>query len=59
MCLPLYPYRANDSVHTCIDFLGQKKVKCYIEVENIENGVEYTVLLGDIYAIETKSNLKL
>lgn len=49
----------NDSVHTCIDFFGQKKVKCYIEVENIENGVEYTVLLGDIYAIETKSNLKL
>ena len=55
----VYVINQNDSIHTCKDFYTHKKVKCYIEVENTEDGYEYTILLGDIYAIETKSNSKL
>ena len=36
--------------------ISRKKVKCYVyvEVQDTEDGKEYVVLLGDIYAIDTK-----
>lgn len=35
--------------------ITRKKVKCYIEVQNVEGGPqEYVVLLGDVQAIDTK-----
>lgn len=34
--------------------ITRKKVKCYVEVQDTEYGKEYVVLLGDIYAIDTK-----
>lgn len=34
--------------------ITRKKVKCYVEVQDTEYGKEYDVLLGNIYAIETK-----
>ena len=32
----------------------RKKVKCYVEVQEVEDGVEFVVLLGDVHAIDTK-----
>lgn len=35
--------------------ITRKKVKCYIEVQDVEGGLqEYVVLLGDVQAIDTK-----
>ena len=34
--------------------ITRKKVKCYVEVQDAEDGLEYVVLLGDVYAIDTK-----
>ena len=31
-----------------------KKAKCYIEKQNSEEGNEYTILFGDIYATDKK-----
>lgn len=34
--------------------MTRKKVKCYVEVQDAEDGLEYVVLLGDVHAIDTK-----
>lgn len=35
--------------------ITRKKVKCYIEIQDVEDGPqEYVVLLGDVQAIDTK-----
>lgn len=34
--------------------ITRKKVKCYVEVQDAEDGLEYVVLLGDVHAIDTK-----
>jgi len=34
--------------------ITRKKVKCYVEVQDSEDGLEYVVLLGDVHAIDTK-----
>lgn len=34
--------------------ITRKKVKCYVYVEQTEDGEEYIVLLGDVTALETK-----
>ncbi|MCD8309712.1 MAG: hypothetical protein LUB83_00635 [Prevotellaceae bacterium] len=31
-----------------------KRIKCYVKTEDTEDGVEYIILLGDVYAIDTK-----
>lgn len=31
-----------------------KRIKCYVEAEDTEDGWEYIILLGDVYAIDTK-----
>ncbi len=31
-----------------------KRIKCYVKAEDTEDGLEYIILLGDVYAIETK-----
>lgn len=45
-------YRDGRAVYKDIT---RKKVKCYIEVQDVEDGPqEYVVLLGDVHAIDTK-----
>lgn len=34
--------------------INREKTKIYIEVEKTEDGDEYSILLGDIYAIDDK-----
>ena len=34
--------------------MTRKKVKCYVEVQDSEDGLEYVVLLGDVHALDTK-----
>lgn len=34
--------------------ITRKKIKCYVERQETEDGFEYSVLFGDLYAVETK-----
>lgn len=34
--------------------INAKRIKCYLTKEDLEDGLEYIIKLGDIYAIETK-----
>ena len=34
--------------------ITRKKIKCYVERQKTEDGFEYSVLFGDLYAVETK-----
>ncbi len=31
-----------------------KRIKCYVKAEDTEDGVEYIIMLGDVYALETR-----
>ena len=31
-----------------------KRIKCYVKVEQVEDGIEYMIMLGDVKAMSTE-----
>lgn len=47
-------FRGQNNGKTIYKDITRKKIKCYVERQETEDGFEYSVLFGDLYAVETK-----